>query len=178
MRILEITRLSAQSHVLLHGAASENDLLVHFAGEIENLAHSSDVRREHRNDREAFGRGEELLELLIDDALAHRVLVPLDVRRIGHEQQHAFFAGFSEGMQIDHSPEKRRRIHLEIAGVDDFSGGRVDDQRRRIDDAVIDGDRLDFEILELDRLAHFERADVDRRVETVLFQALSNEEAT
>ena len=106
MRIFEIARFGAESHVLLHGAAREHDLLVHLAREIEDLAHAPDVGSEHRDDRQTFGRGEELLELLIDDALAHRVLVALDVRRVRHEKQHAFFAGFSERMQIDHPAEE------------------------------------------------------------------------
>ena len=103
-------------------------------------------------------------------AFARRVALALDVGRILEQRQHAFFAVFGEGMQVEQPVVGGRGIDLEIAGVDDHAQRRVDRQRHAIHQAVRDLDGMDGERPDLEALAGADLAQVGVVEQAVLFQ--------
>ena len=89
--------------------------------------------------------GEHFFKLAAHRALARRVAPALDVGRILQQRQHAFFAVFREGMQIEQLVVGRSRIDLEIAGVNDHAQRRMNRQRYAIHQAVRDLDGMNRE---------------------------------
>ena len=70
---------------------------------------------------------------------------PIDVRAVGKQRQHALRAELGEPMEVEVLAVDRRLIDLEVAGVNDDAGRRVDGERNAVGDAVRDADELDLE---------------------------------
>ena len=61
------------------------------------------------------------------------------------QRQHAFRSQRREAVQIEVLAVERRLVHLEVAGVHDRAGRRVDRQRHAVGNAVRDAQELDLE---------------------------------
>src|SRR5881397_2926300 len=59
-------------------------------------------------------------------SLRARASLPLRVRRVAEEQEHTGVAQAAEPLEIGGVAVRRRRIELEVAGVDDPTDGRLD----------------------------------------------------
>ena len=95
---------------------------------------------------------ENLVKLAPHGALARRVTLALDVGRILKQRQHALFAVFGEGVQIEQMIVGGRGIDFEVAGVNDHAQRSVNCERDTIHQAVrhpngMNGERSDFEAL-------------------------------
>ena len=77
----------------------------------------------------ALGAVEDIFQARPHGALALGVAGPVDVGRIGEQQQHAALAVIGQRVQIEQLVVGGRRIDLEIAGVDDHAERRGDGQR-------------------------------------------------
>ena len=130
---------------VVHGASDESDfasvLMREFYGEVDAV----DRTGEAGDEEAALGVGENFVELAADGALAGSVSLALDVGGILKEREHAFFAVFGEGVEIEKLVVGGRGIDLEIAGVDDYAERRVDGERDAIDQAVRDADGVNGE---------------------------------
>ncbi len=95
-----------------------------------------------------------------DSALAGRVARPLHVGRVLQQRQHAALAVLGKGVQVECLVVERRKIDLEVAGMNDHAHRRLDRQRHAIHQRVrhadgLDGERPDGELhlrLDLDQL--------------------------
>ena len=102
-----------------HAAAEKRDFAPVLGGEIQNLLQAMNGTAEAGNDEAPFRSAEQFFQARPDRALAFRVAGPVDVRGIGQQQQHAAFAVFGEGMQVEELVIGRRGIDFEVAGMND-----------------------------------------------------------
>ena len=102
-----------------HAAADERDLAAELLRQIENLLHAVNRGAEAGDDQPPLGAVEDLLHARPHGALALGVARPVDVGRIGQQQQHAALAVLGERVQVEQLVVGGRGIDLEIAGVDD-----------------------------------------------------------
>ncbi len=102
-----------------------------------------DRRREAGDEQPPVGHGKDFFKLAAHGALAGRVAGALDVGGILKQREHAFFAVFGEGVQIEESIVGWRGIDFEVAGVDQHAERRMNRERDAIDQAVRDLNRID-----------------------------------
>ena len=95
-----------------------------------------DGRREARNKQPPLGVRENFVKLPAHGALAGRVSLALNVSRILKQREHALFAVFGEGVQIEQMIVGWGGIDLEIAGVNDHAERSVNRQRDTIHQAM------------------------------------------
>ena len=86
---------------------------------------------------------EDLLERFDDLELRAGEAAAIDVRAVGEQRQHALRAELGEAVHVEVLAVDRRLVDLEVAGVDDDAGRRVDRQRHAVGHAVRDADELD-----------------------------------
>ena len=155
---------------VVHGAADEGDFASVLVGEFDGEIDAVDRRREAGDEEPALGVGENFVELAADGAFAGRVSLALDVGGILKQREHAFFAVFGEGVQVEELVVGGRGIDFEIAGVDDDAERRVDGERDAIDQAVRDVDGMDGEGAGLEALVGAHLAEVGVVEQSVLFE--------
>ena len=155
---------------VVHGAADEGDLASVLVGEFHGEVDAVDGTREAGDEEAALGVGEDFVELAADGALAGRVSLALDVGGILKEREHALFAVFGEGVQIEELVVGGRGIDLEIAGVNDDAERRVNGERDAIDQAVRDADGMDGERCRLEALVGAHLAQVGVVEQAVLVE--------
>ena len=148
----------------------KRDLASVLVRQFEGQLDAMDGRREAGDEKPALGAGEDFVELAAHGALAGRVAVALDVGGILKQRQHALFAVFGEGMQIEELVVGGRGIDFEIAGMDDDAQRRVNRERNAIDQAVRDLDRMDGERSQLEALVGAHLAQVGVVEQAVLFE--------
>ena len=66
-----------------------------------------------------------------------RIALPLDVRRVAQQRQHAFFAERAEAGQVDHAVF-RGGVDLEVARHDDGADRRFDGERNGVGDGIFE----------------------------------------
>ena len=77
------------------------------------------------------------------------------------ERQHALFADFAQAALVGRRADRRRRVDLPVAGVDDDAGRGADRQRAALGNRMGDGNELDVERADVEPRAA-ERDDLDR----------------
>ena len=109
------------------------------------------------NKQPPLGVGEDFVELAAHGALAGRVSLALDVGGILKQRQHALFAVFGKGVQIEELVVSGSGIDFEIAGMNDDAQRSVNGQRDAIHQAVGDPNGMDGERANLEAFAgtHF-----------------------
>src|SRR5215475_5982818 len=103
---------------------------------------------------------EYLVEFAADSAFAGRVSLALNIGGILKEREHAFFAVFGEGVQVEELVVGGSGIDLEVAGVDDYAYRAMNGEGDAIDQAVRDLDRVNRKSSELDALVGAHLANV------------------
>ena len=97
-------------------------------------------------------RGENLFKFCAHRAFTGRITAALNVGRVLEQRQHALFAVLGKGMQVEELVVRRRRVDLEVAGMNHHAERRVNRQRHTIDQAMrhlnrVNGKRSDFKAL-------------------------------
>src|SRR5882672_65103 len=128
-----------------HAAADEGHLAIELRREVDEDLHPVDARRKRRHDQLAGRAREDLLERLDDLQLRSGEAAAIDVRAVGEQRQHAGAAELGEPVHVEVLAVDRGLIDLEIAGVYDDAGGRMDRQRDAVRYAVRDADEFDRE---------------------------------
>ena len=131
--------------VIDHAAADESDFAADGGGDVHDLLDARDRRCEAGDDHFARRRAREFLDARADGPLRRRVAGALDVGAVAEQREHAFRAVAREGVQVKRLAVDRRRVHLEIAGVNDDSDRSANGERDAVNRAVRDADELDFE---------------------------------
>ena len=129
--------------VVLHAAADEGDPALELLGQVDQQLQPVDARRERRHEHAPGGAAEDLLEAGDDVAFRAREAAPVGVRAVREQRQHALSAELGEPVQVDGLPVERRLVDLEVAGVDQMPGRRVDRERQAVRNAVRDAQELD-----------------------------------
>ncbi len=133
-----------------HAAAQKRDLAAVFRRNVQDLLQPVNGRAEAGNHQALLGAIEDVFETRADRAFAFRIAGAIDVGGIRHQQQYAALAVFGQRVQIEQLVVGGRRVHLEIAGVDDDAERRGDGQRHGADDGMRDVDELDAEGADFD----------------------------
>lgn len=94
-----------------------------------------------------------MIERGTDHCFAHRVPLPLDVRRFAEQEFYAFPPDLRDAGQVDRLARNGRKVDLEIAAVEDTAVGRIDAQRHRARDGMVDVDKFDGKAPQLDPIA-------------------------
>ena len=167
----DVSKIFGDLRGVVHGAAEEGDFASVLVGELDSEINAVDRRREARDKKAALGVGEDFVELAADGALAGRVSLALDVGGILKQGQHARFAVFGEGVQVEKFVVGGCGINLEIASVNDDAERRVDREGNAIDQAMRDLDRMNREGSGLEALvgAHFAEVGVVEQAVLVEF---------
>src|SRR5580698_6865188 len=110
--------------------------------------------REFGRDANAVDRGREAAkeELLLrtrkdfvqarfDRPFTGRIARTVDVGGILKERENAALANFRESMQVEGFAVRRRKVDLEVAGMDDGTHRGLNGKRNAIDERVRDPDR-------------------------------------
>ncbi len=156
-RHLEVPQPGRDLRVLDHATPDERHLPPVLLGQVHEHLHPVQARREQRDDDLPLGRGEDLLERVDDLQLRAGVARPVDVRAVAEERQHAPRAQLGEPVEIHVLAVERRLVDLEVPGVHDRAGRRVDRQRHAVRHAVRHADELDLERPDRDGLARLHR---------------------
>ena len=155
---------------LHHRAPHQRNLAAVLEGLIDGQLNAMDRRREAGDEQTAFGAGEDFLEARTNRAFARRVALALHVGRILKQRQHAFLAVLGKGVQVEEAIVGRRRIDLEVAGMNQNAQRRVDRQRHAIHQAVRHVDGIDGERPDLEALARLDLVEHGIVEQAVLFQ--------
>ena len=130
---------------VVHRAADERDLAAMLAGHFHRQLDAMNGRRETGDEQPPLGAREDFVELAAHRALARRVALALDVGRVLQQREHALFAVFGKGVQIEEPVVGRRGIDFEVAGVNDDAQRRVNGERHAIHQAMRYLDRVNGE---------------------------------
>ena len=96
-----------------------------------------------------------MVERGADDRFAHGVTGALDVGRFAQQKFDPFPADLRNARKIDRFARDGRQVDLKVAAVEDLAVGRVDAQRHRTRDGVVDVDKFHRKAAELDFIARF-----------------------
>ncbi len=168
VRHVEVAELRRDGHVADHGAPAEGHLATVLVGGVEDLLDAVHVGGERGHHDAALRRGEVALEGGADLRLRGGEPRDLGVRGVGHEQVHALLAETGEGAQVRDAAVERQLVHLEVAGVQDGAGVRVDGDGERVRDRVVHGHELALERAELDDVVFLDHAGA--RLDPVLLE--------
>ncbi len=102
-----------------HAAAEKRHFAAVLGGHIQNLLQPVNGGAEAGNHQPPLGAIENVFQPRPHGALAFGVAGTIHVGRIRHQQQHAALAVLGQGVQIEQLVVGGRRIHFEIAGVND-----------------------------------------------------------
>src|ERR1044071_4461299 len=142
-RQMKIAQLRRDLAIANHAPPTQYHAPATALGNIDHLLDARDARGKSRDQHFAGALLHDLLEIGPDLALGRRVARALDVGRVGHQEQHAFFTVGGEGLKVEHLAFHRRVVDLEIAGVNDRSDRRFDGEGQAIHQAVGDANAFD-----------------------------------
>ena len=103
-----------------------------------------------------LGALDDLRQALGDFLLGRRNAVAQRVGAVADQRQHALVAELAEALLVGQGAERGVEVDLPVAGVDHRSERRLDRQRHRLGDRVVDADRLDLERADIDAIALLE----------------------
>ena len=152
LRERDVAEIARDVEVLPHRAPDDDDLPAALDADVGRLLHAVDVRRERGDQDLPALQREDRAECLADEPLGAGVSGPLGVRRVAEQEVDPTVADLCELSDIGLEPVDRRVVELPVPGVDDPTGGRLDDERRRIRNGVRHADELDAERAEVERL--------------------------
>ena len=163
MQVAEIRR---DGHVAHHRTADEYDLATILVRGVDHLLHAVHMAGEAGDDDLARSLGKRLVKSRTDGGLRLDEAGNLGVRGIHHQQIHALFADLAEFDQIGDAMIQRQLVKLDIAGIDQGAGRRLDVYGQRIRNGMRDVDEFKVERAGLELVTP---GDLDlRRVDVVL----------
>ena len=159
-----------------HGAAFDHALAPVLVGGIDDLLNPVHIGCEGRNDDPGVRIvRKDIVEGPSDRALGLGEAWPLRVRRIAAEGQNPLLPDFGKTLQVNLVSEDRRVIDLEVAGMDDRPGRRIDGQGRCILNRVICLNELYPETARVDGLTEGNHLAADLRHHIFLFELVLND---
>ena len=102
-----------------HAPAEERNFTAGLRRQIDNLLHPVNRRAEAGDNHPPLGAVQNIFQPRADRALALGVAAPVRVCRIRKQQQDAALAVIGQRMQVEQDVVGRRRVHFEVACVDD-----------------------------------------------------------
>ena len=76
----------------------------------------------------------------------------LRIGAVGHKRKYAFLSDLCKPLEINGIPEHRRIVYLEVSGMNNHSGRRIDCQCGCILNTVVCLNKLNPELTQIDRL--------------------------
>ena len=120
----------------------QGDLAAVLGGGVHDLLHPVHVAGEAGHDDALLGSREDVGQHRPDRALRHHDARHLGVRGVGQQQVNAVGAEPGEPAEVGQPVVQRQLVHLEVAGVQDDPGRRLDRDRERVRDRVVDREEL------------------------------------
>ena len=117
---------------------------------LNNLLDAVDVRGEGCNDDLSRSFTEYSIEDRADFTFGSDEAGNLSVRGVNHEQVHALFTEASKGTKVGQAGVKRKLVHLEITGDQQFSCRGADKDSQSVGNRVGHGDEFKIEVTDSD----------------------------
>ena len=169
-RDLQDPQTTGDPRRVLHAAADKGDLAAKLLSEIDQELQPIQARRECRDDQQALGGAEDVLEAIDDVALRAGHAAPIRVRTVRKQGQNTVSAKFREPVQVHRLAIDRGLIDLEVAGVDDHASRRVNRHGQAVRHAVRHTKELHPNGANRVRIARAHREQPVRMVDAVLVQ--------
>ena len=150
--------------VVHHAAPDESHLASRGCGNVHDLLDARDRGRKARHDHLARRRSRQFFDAGPHHPLRRRIAGALDVRAVAEQRQDAFRSVPCECVQVKGLAVDRRKIDLEVAGVNYDSHGRANRQCDAINRAVRHADEFNFEG------SHFQLPSGDNFAQVRLFE--------
>ena len=145
----EVVEIGRDADVLFHREAGREHDPIGRGRAVEDLLDARDLGGEGGDDH-APGRGQQdLRERVAHDRFGRRRAGPVGVGRVAAEQAHAVVPVGGEPAQVRRLAHHRRVVDLEIAGMDDQAGRRVERDPEGVGDRVGHGEELDRDLPEV-----------------------------
>ena len=167
---LHVAQLRGHPHDVLHAAARHRHLPPAGGGGVNDLLDAVDVGGEGGDDDALLASGEEPVEGLAHDGLAHGVAGALHVGGVRQQGQNPLPAQFAEAAQVDDVAVDGGGVDLEVPGVDQHAHAGVDGEGHGISDGVVDVDELHVELAHPDHLAGLHGDELGLLEQAVLLQ--------
>src|ERR1700739_4280642 len=173
-RDFDIAQILRDFGALHHGAAEDDGLATVFARQFKRDANAVDGRGEAAEEELLPGLRKDLVQAGNDGAFAGGVAGALDVGGILEKGEHAAFAVFGEGVQVESLVVEGREIDFEVAGMNDDADRRFDGEGNAINQRVGDADGLDGERAEGELFFRRNFDELDFVEELVFFELAFN----
>ena len=152
-RIIDISEFNSRTDDIDHRAPFEAYFPAVFVRRVDDLLHAVNIGSKCGDDQPLFPVfGKNPVKCSSDCFFRHGKTGAFRICAVAQKCQNPLLADFSEALQVDRIPVDRRIIHLEITGMHDDPGRRIDRDRSSILNAVICLDKFYPEFPKVDRL--------------------------
>ena len=151
-----------------HAASAQDHSPAAALGNVDYLLDSRDARRKGRYENFAGASLKDLFQIGSHLPFGRRIAGTLHIRRVGEEQEHAFFTVGGEPLKIEHLAFHGRIVDLEIARVDHGSDGSLNGQCQAVHQTVGDANAFQLKRRQFPQLAGGDLANIGSVFEVVL----------
>ena len=155
-RIIDISEFNGRTDDIDHRAPFEAYFPAVLVRRVDNLLHAVNIGGKRGDDQPLFTVfGKNPVKCRSDRFFRHGKTGTFRICAVAQKCQNPLLADFSEALQVDRISVDRSIIHLEITGMNDNSGRRIDRDCSCILNAVICLDKFYPEFPKVDRLPKF-----------------------
>ncbi len=145
IRNVQESEIARNAQVLLHAAADDACLASQLVRRADHFAQSPQVRCERRDQHPTGRLADQFLERFTHSPLGRSPARLFDAHAVAQQNHHPFVAKLTQSLIVRCLALNRRRVELEVAGVEHDAGCSANDQADGVGNAVIHRDRLDLE---------------------------------
>ena len=160
-KIAQVTGRLGDPQDPIERAAGNAHLALRFQRDPADRLQARRVRREGRHQHPPLGLRDLREEPFVNALLGARRRILEDVRRIAHQREHAFVPDLRQHLRARRLAQHRGRVDLPVAGVEDVSERRLDQQPVAFGNRVGQRDEADLERAELNAPAALDDVELD-----------------
>ena len=147
----DVGEIAGHAEVVFHGSAGDEDGAAGGVGAIDDLLEAGDLGGEGGDDDAPGGGEHDLFERFADDEFGEGVVGVVGVGGVTAEEADAFAAVEGDAAEVGGFAHDGGVVDLEVAGVDDGAGGRMEGDAVGVRDGVgdieefgLDGSEVEF----------------------------------
>jgi len=147
LRRFDVAHLNPDFNGFFHASTKDGDFAIGLNRCFNDLLDAVDVRGERRDDYAALNRSEQVFDGFRNDPLGSSEIFQFRVGGIGEGADDAACADGGDFL-VGSVASCRRKIKLEVAGMNDDAGGRFNGDAERIRNRVVGAEKPNLEVLE------------------------------